>query len=52
MLSGHEGAALVDIPARQLRRWLRRESFTLVPPGTEEHLIDWDTELDGLVSGR
>ncbi|MER6363774.1 SsgA family sporulation/cell division regulator [Kitasatospora sp. NPDC001527] len=48
MLQGQDGSVLVDLPARQLRRWLRRESFALVPRGTEGALIDWDAELDGL----
>ncbi|MER7707836.1 SsgA family sporulation/cell division regulator [Kitasatospora sp. NPDC097605] len=48
MLQGQDGSVLVDLPARQLRRWLRRESFALVPRGTEGSLIDWDAELGGL----
>ncbi|MFE6870901.1 SsgA family sporulation/cell division regulator [Kitasatospora sp. NPDC057692] len=48
MLQGEDGSVLVDLPARQLRRWLRRESFGLVPAGTEGTLIDWDAELGGL----
>ncbi|MER7766752.1 SsgA family sporulation/cell division regulator [Kitasatospora sp. NPDC096140] len=48
MLRGHDGTVLIDLPARQVRRWLRRETFALVPQGTEGNLIDWDTELRGL----
>ncbi|MFF7459357.1 SsgA family sporulation/cell division regulator [Kitasatospora sp. NPDC008115] len=48
MLQGQDGSVLVDLPARQLRRWLRRESFALVPRGTEGSLIDWDAGLSGL----
>ncbi|MET8700136.1 SsgA family sporulation/cell division regulator [Kitasatospora sp. NPDC004723] len=48
MLQGQDGSVLLDLPSRQLRRWLRRESFALVPRGTEGTLIDWETELDGL----
>lgn len=52
MLRGREGTALVDVPVRHLRRWLRRECFALVPPGTEGRLIDWDAELAGLARDR
>ncbi|WP_395293739.1 SsgA family sporulation/cell division regulator [Kitasatospora hibisci] len=48
MLLGDDGSVLLDLPSRQVRRWLRRESFTLVPPGTEGSAIDWDAELTGL----
>ncbi len=49
MLRGDDGTVLLDLPSRQVRRWLRRESFTLVPRGTEADRIDWATELQGLV---
>ncbi|TYC66504.1 SsgA family sporulation/cell division regulator [Streptomyces sp. CB01881] len=48
MLQGWDGSVLVDLPSRQVRRWLRRECFALVPPGTEGTLIDWDAELGDL----
>ncbi|MFD8600463.1 SsgA family sporulation/cell division regulator [Kitasatospora sp. NPDC059646] len=47
-LQGGDGSVLLDLPARQVRRWLRRETFALVPPGHERGLIDWDGALDGL----
>ncbi|MGW4380997.1 SsgA family sporulation/cell division regulator [Kitasatospora sp. NPDC004531] len=48
MLQGEDGSVLLDLPARQIRRWLRRDAFALVPPGTESTLIDWDAELHSL----
>ncbi|MFJ4091585.1 SsgA family sporulation/cell division regulator [Kitasatospora sp. NPDC089913] len=48
MLRNREDVVLLDLPPRQLRRWLRRETFALVPPGTEAGTIDWDTELERL----
>ena len=48
-LRGDQGSVLLDLPGRQLRRWLRRESYALVPQGQEANLIDWEAELDGLV---
>ncbi|MFF0292616.1 SsgA family sporulation/cell division regulator [Kitasatospora sp. NPDC004614] len=48
MLQGDDGSVLLDLPARQIRRWLRRDTFSLVPPGTEGTRIDWDTELHTL----
>ncbi|MET8542969.1 SsgA family sporulation/cell division regulator [Kitasatospora sp. NPDC004799] len=48
MLRGRDSVVLVDLPSRQIRRWLRRETFTLVPRGTEATHIDWPTELDHL----
>lgn len=48
MLRNRDHVALVDLPTRQVRRWLRRETFALVPQGTEGTLIDWPTDLDGL----
>ncbi|MFE4513916.1 SsgA family sporulation/cell division regulator [Kitasatospora sp. NPDC056783] len=50
MLRGCDSVVLVDLPARQVRRWLRRESFALVPRGTEATRIDWTAELDGLTT--
>ncbi|MFE9421461.1 SsgA family sporulation/cell division regulator [Kitasatospora sp. NPDC006697] len=50
MLKGSDGSILLDLPTRQVRRWLRRESYALVPHGTEGNAIDWDTELHGLTS--
>ncbi|MFH9353666.1 hypothetical protein [Kitasatospora sp. NPDC017646] len=47
MLRNREDLALIDLPALQVRRWLRRETFALVPPGTEADAIDWDAELPG-----
>ncbi|MEU6238887.1 SsgA family sporulation/cell division regulator [Kitasatospora sp. NPDC047058] len=52
MLQGGDGGAvLVGLPARQVRRWLRRESFALVPRGSERSLLDWDGALDALTTG-
>ncbi|MFJ1791189.1 SsgA family sporulation/cell division regulator [Kitasatospora griseola] len=48
MLQGEDGSVLLDLPARQVRRWLRRDTFALVPPGAEAALIDWDAELHSL----
>ncbi|CAM5658205.1 SsgA family sporulation/cell division regulator [Kitasatospora aureofaciens] len=45
MLRNRDDAVLVDLPSRQVRRWLRREVFALVPRGTEADAIDWDAEL-------
>ncbi|MEV6975986.1 SsgA family sporulation/cell division regulator [Kitasatospora sp. NPDC093806] len=47
MLRNGEDAVLIDLPPRQVRRWLRRETFALVPPGTEADAIDWDAGLPG-----
>jgi hypothetical protein len=44
-LRDDKGAVLFDLPVRRLRRWLRRESFALVPQGTESNMIDWEAEL-------
>ncbi|WP_285732986.1 SsgA family sporulation/cell division regulator [Kitasatospora phosalacinea] len=52
MLVGNEGTALLDLPAKPLRDWLRDRSFALVPRGTESGLIDWDAELGRLVGDR
>ncbi|MFJ8624621.1 SsgA family sporulation/cell division regulator [Kitasatospora sp. NPDC093550] len=43
MLRGHGAVVLLDLPSRQVRRWLRRETFPLVPPGSEGPLLDWST---------
>ncbi|MFJ6379302.1 SsgA family sporulation/cell division regulator [Kitasatospora sp. NPDC092039] len=48
MLRGVHSVVLVDLPSRQVRRWLRRETFPLVPQGSEGALIDWTTEFDHL----
>ncbi|MFF2545007.1 SsgA family sporulation/cell division regulator [Kitasatospora sp. NPDC058063] len=48
MLRNQADIALLDLPTRQVRRWLRRESFALVPQGTEHTLIDWAAEFDDL----
>ncbi|MFH8384798.1 SsgA family sporulation/cell division regulator [Kitasatospora sp. NPDC018058] len=45
MLRNRDDVVLIDLPSRQVRRWLRRETFALVPPGTEADAIDWDAEL-------
>ncbi|MFH9355195.1 SsgA family sporulation/cell division regulator [Kitasatospora sp. NPDC017646] len=50
MLRNRDNVVLIDLPSRQVRRWLRREAFVLVPPGTESSAIDWDAELHGLAS--
>ncbi|MEU3567674.1 SsgA family sporulation/cell division regulator [Kitasatospora sp. NPDC036755] len=50
MLRNRDNVVLVDLPSRQVRRWLRREAFTLVPQGSESTLIDWPTELDDLAA--
>ncbi|MFI2608925.1 SsgA family sporulation/cell division regulator [Kitasatospora sp. NPDC018619] len=50
MLRGRDSVVLVDLPARPVRRWLRREAFALVPRGSEAALIDWTAELDGLAA--
>ncbi|MFG2915027.1 SsgA family sporulation/cell division regulator [Kitasatospora sp. NPDC048298] len=50
MLRGCDTVVLIDLPARQVRRWLRRDCFTLVPQGSEAGLIDWAAELDGLAA--
>ncbi|MFF4379799.1 SsgA family sporulation/cell division regulator [Kitasatospora sp. NPDC001547] len=50
MLRGVDSVVLVDLPSRQVRRWLRRETFSLVPQGSEGALIDWTTELNGLTT--
>ncbi|MCC9311465.1 SsgA family sporulation/cell division regulator [Kitasatospora sp. RB6PN24] len=52
MLAGRDGTALLDVPVKPLRSWLRKQSFALVPRGTEAELIDWDAELSRLVGGR
>ncbi|WP_188302011.1 SsgA family sporulation/cell division regulator [Streptomyces sp. CBMA123] len=52
MLLGRDGTVLLDLPPRQVRRWLRRESFTLVPQGSEAASIDWDTALEALAGRR
>ncbi|MEV4558237.1 SsgA family sporulation/cell division regulator [Kitasatospora sp. NPDC049285] len=48
MLIGPDGTALLGLPARPLRSWLRNESYALVPRGTEAELIDWEAELSHL----
>ncbi|MGW7448418.1 SsgA family sporulation/cell division regulator [Kitasatospora sp. NPDC054795] len=45
MLRNRADIALIGLPTRQVRRWLRRESFALVPQGTEHTRIDWTAEL-------
>ncbi|MFE7588447.1 SsgA family sporulation/cell division regulator [Kitasatospora sp. NPDC057512] len=47
MLRNRDDVVLIDLPSRQVRRWLRRETFALVPPGTEADAIDWDAVLPG-----
>ncbi|MFJ9843460.1 SsgA family sporulation/cell division regulator [Kitasatospora sp. NPDC101155] len=47
MLRNRDEVVLIDLPSRQVRRWLRRETFALVPPGAEADAIDWDAELPG-----
>ncbi|WP_052681619.1 SsgA family sporulation/cell division regulator [Saccharothrix sp. ST-888] len=44
MLIGPDGTALLDLPLKPLRSWLRKESYALVPRGTEAELIDWEAE--------
>ncbi|WP_316520074.1 SsgA family sporulation/cell division regulator [Kitasatospora brasiliensis] len=48
MLRNRDSVALVDLPYRQVRRWLRHKAYTLVPRGSEDALIDWSAELEGL----
>ncbi|MEU8539478.1 SsgA family sporulation/cell division regulator [Streptomyces sp. NPDC048717] len=50
MLRGRERTVLIDLPVREVRRWLRRESFALIRPGTEGDAIDWDGALRELAA--
>ncbi|MFE2915435.1 SsgA family sporulation/cell division regulator [Kitasatospora indigofera] len=47
MLRNRDAVVLIDLPSRQVRRWLRRDTFALVPLGAEADAIDWDSELPG-----
>ncbi|MEU8539483.1 SsgA family sporulation/cell division regulator [Streptomyces sp. NPDC048717] len=54
MLQGEDGTAMVEVPAKPVRSWLRGRSFALVPRGheSERAAVDWDAELTRLVRGR
>ncbi|UQW99355.1 SsgA family sporulation/cell division regulator [Streptomyces sp. RerS4] len=45
LLRGRDGSALVDMPVKPIRTWLRKECFARVPHGSEAEHIDWELEL-------